>query len=178
MKDTTMNYSPINPNFSCKVLVLPIGKIKRENKYEETKKYWRITEKHQDTSEYEYAVGVENGNSVSAYRLMSWCPTKNKKYEGRHEFEGTEFTGFVDFSWKKQIETAGPFFKNFGHYIVVEFDGKGKFRLEVPSKPAWFDCCDQHGDIQPLKLLDLHRGEQHDNSSQGYDIEVVVKKTK
>jgi uncharacterized protein YxeA len=46
---------------------LPICKIKRENRYEETRKYWKITEKNQDTSEYEYAITVYNNSGERAH---------------------------------------------------------------------------------------------------------------
>lgn len=140
----TMNnkYRPINPDFACKVFVLPIGKLfKGKPLFEKTRKYWKIPEEYQDTSLYEFAVGVEKGVSVSAYRLKCWCPTKKEEYLGRYEFDGTEFGGFKCFSWKKQTKTAGGYW-NFGNPLVVEFDGKGKFRLLRPEKLEWVDCVD------------------------------------
>ena len=131
--------SPISPNFPCRVFVFSIGKFQRENVYENTRKYWKITQRYQDTSLYGYAVGVINGYSESAYRLSGWNPTRNMEYEGKYEFDGEEFLTFEGFSWNKQIKKAGGFW-NWGGHLVVEFDGNGKFRLERPNRPDWTYC--------------------------------------
>jgi hypothetical protein len=165
-----MKYSPISPSFPCKVFVFPIGKMKRENIKEETRKYWNITKKYQDTTEYEYAVGVEKGYSVSAYKLTKWKLTKDVRYVGKYEFEGDEFPDFKGFSWKKQIETTG--YWNHGNHLVVEFDGNGKFKLERPDKPIWFDCCYQDN-IQSSSPLDSYDDEK---LAQKRETGIIVKK--
>ena len=146
-KPKTKQQSPpdgINPNFPCKVFVFPIGRFNRSNIYENTRKYWKITKKYQNTSEYKYAVGIEGGYSESAYELSKWTPSSDKGNESKHEFEGDEFIELKGFSFREQTKKAGGFFSH-GNHLVVEFDGNGKFRLERPNKPEWLDCCNQSG---------------------------------
>ena len=120
-----MEILEINPSFPSKVLVFSIGKYRRENIYEETRKYWKIAKKYQNVFEYGYAVGLKKGYSESAYNLTKWDITSNIEYDGRYEFTGEEFNDFKGFSWKKQIKTAGGYW-NFAGFLVVEFDGNNE----------------------------------------------------
>jgi len=172
-----LNMKSINPNFPCKVFVFPIGNYRRENIKEETKKYWKITDKYKEISIYEYAVGVEKSISKSAYKLMGWRYTDDEKYEGKCEFEGNEFIDLKGFSWKIQTELAGQFWTR-GNHLVVEFDGNGKFRLERPgTNREWFNCCniDDKQSSNVYNLIENNNG-NYELAPLGNDVEIVVKK--
>jgi len=128
---------PINPNFACRIFLFSIhnGLLRENNdKYEATRKYWKISEKYRDVSEYEFAVGLVKGISLVSYRINKWiCDSESKKYI----FEGEEISEFEGFSWYKQINDK---YWLRGQHFVVEFDGKGKFNLIRPNKGQWFDC--------------------------------------
>jgi hypothetical protein len=147
MKKVTDHKGPINPNFPCKVMFLNIRNIvcglrgtEKRSPLEATRKYWEIVEKYRDNNVYEYAVGLIEGISKTAYKINRWYPTEDKQYEGCYEFEaGEEKEELVGFSWHKQIDVNKRYFQK-GQFFIVEFDGNGRFRLIKPSTPQWFGC--------------------------------------
>jgi hypothetical protein len=130
--------SPINPTRPCKVFVFNIGRFlaEKDNLYDATRRWWKITKKYRDVSEFKFAVGLVKGLSVSAYKLTKWtyCPHEGKE---KYEFAGEPTTEFENFTWSKQIDVG---FWNFGNHLVVEFDGKGKFQLIRPNKGQLINC--------------------------------------
>jgi len=127
---------PINPNFACKIFLFPIHNFlhDKENIYNTTRQFWKIAEKYQDTSEFQYAVGLEKGISLGAYKINKWIyDTERRKYK----FEGEEISEFKGVSWHKQISHK---YWLHGQHFIVEFDGKGRFKLIRPAKEEWIDC--------------------------------------
>ena len=128
----------INPSRPCKVFLFPIRNAisDRRDIYEATRMYWRITEEYRDVSKYEYAVGLDKGVSVGAFKINKWdCQPNN----GKCKFDGDEVNDLKGFSWNKQISVNKGYWQ-LGNHFVVEFDGKGKFRLIRPSNDQWLDC--------------------------------------
>ena len=54
-------------------------------------------------------------------------------------FNSLEIPEFKGFSWHKQINESKGFYLR-GNHFVVEFDGKGNFKLIRPDKKEWFSC--------------------------------------
>jgi len=140
----------VNPNFPCKVIVFNIKKslygLKNFSKrppYEAARKYWVINEKHRDCEIYEYSVGLVDGVAETAYKINKWFPTKEKQYIGKYEFEGSETKESIQLksvSWRKERDLCMGYFQ-FGGFLVVEFDGNGKFRMLRGTKnDQWHDC--------------------------------------
>ena len=135
-KNIQRSDNPINPTEPCKVFIFPIGNAiaAGASEYEGTRRWWRITEQYRDVSEYEFAVGLKDRISISAYKLKRW--NYNPDY-GKCEFEGEEITELKGFSWYIQTSTG---YWNHGNHLVVEFDGKGKFRRIRPKEGEWINC--------------------------------------
>jgi hypothetical protein len=129
---------PVNPNYPCKVFMFPINNtIEVKDKYLATRSAWRITNKYRDTSEYEYAVGLQHGFSISAYKIKKWLPVPNSiKWEFEKDTDAPEF---LNLTWHNQIDIKKGYY-GFGNHFVVDFDGKGKFRLIRPNVDQWYDC--------------------------------------
>jgi hypothetical protein len=131
---------PINPNHPCKIFLLPIHRAiaKGESPYEATQKAWRVAERYRDVSEYEFVAGLKGGISLTAYKIKKWIclPQSNKC---KFEKDGEEISEFKEFTWHKQINAAKGYY-GYGNHLMVEFDGKGKFKLIRPDKEQWMDC--------------------------------------
>jgi hypothetical protein len=131
--------NPINPNRPCKIFVFSIRRsYNGKNVYDATRSAWKKIGKFLDITEYRYAVGVVNKYSLGSFKITEkWKLVQDNRYE----FTGDEISEFTGFSWDKQIEKAGGWWK-YCNPLVVEFDGCGKFRLLLPGtkKDHWEDC--------------------------------------
>jgi hypothetical protein len=133
------NEKPINPNRPCKIFVFPIQNniAKGYSVYDSTRMWWKITEKYRDTSEYEFAVGLQRGISLGSFKIKEWIPNPE---ETKCKFEGEEIPDFTGFSWYKQIGGEAKGYWLHGNHLVVEFDGKGNFRIKRPNYEQWINC--------------------------------------
>jgi len=140
-KRASKEYPPINPDRPCKVFLFAIYKALREGKkaYDATRSAWPIKEEYRDVHEYEYAVGLQDRISRGAYKITKW---NHLPQTDKYEFEGDEVPEFEGFSWQKQIFLDAKTKGSWQHrpHFVVEFDGRGKFRLIQPKRDQWFDC--------------------------------------
>jgi len=140
----------VDPKFSCKVIVFNIKNALYGLKgfeirppYEAARKYWEILDEHRDCDVYEYSVGLVDGIAETAYKINSWFETKEKQYIGRYEFDGSETKKSMQLkgvNWRKQRALCMEHWK-YGGYLVVEFDGKGNFRiLKGTTDNKWHNC--------------------------------------
>lgn len=141
----------VNPNFPCKVIVFNIKKsfyglngFERRPPYEAARKYWKINnEEHRNCDIYKYSVGLIDGVAETAYKINKWFATQEEQYIGRYEFEGSETKKSIQlksFSWYKQRALCMGHYQ-FGGYLVIEFDGNGKFRiLKGSTDKQWHKC--------------------------------------
>jgi hypothetical protein len=127
----------VNPNHACMVFLFPIQNAMKERSiYDSTRNAWKITDEYKDVLKYEFAVGLCSGYSEGAYRLKRWKPIGDAR---KCEFDGEEITEFKGLTWNKQIEEAKGYWQR-GNHLVVEFDGKGNFRMIRPGKDKWIEC--------------------------------------
>lgn len=145
-----MNTRSVNPSFPCKVIIFNIKNalhglrdFQKRLPYEATRKYWDIMGEHRNNNIYKFAVGLVDGVAKTAYRINKWFPTLEEQYIGRYEFEGSETEEtkeLIGFSFYKQRSLCMEHWK-FGGYLVVEFDGKGKFiMLKGQQNSQWTKC--------------------------------------
>lgn len=83
-----MNKEELIPNPEDRIMCVKIGKVKRENLYEMTRKYWKvdITRAKKAT----HILAIVNGIVEQVYIPVNWKYTEDIKYIGRYEFFGIE----------------------------------------------------------------------------------------
>lgn len=70
------------------IICLKVGKIDREDLYEMTRKYWKMS--LQRASKANHVLAVVDGIVKEDYIPQDWKYTDNPKYEGRIEFVGNK----------------------------------------------------------------------------------------
>jgi len=141
-------YPHVDPGHRySKVLLFPAPK-KQKNKdvYERCRRSWNVTKKYRglgSEADATHAVAIIGGVSVGAYRVTKW----GKLEDGKWEFEGHPHSDLEKLNWRTVIEPAMGYWQR-GNYLIVEFDGMGKFRIVRGSrKRAWIPCRKQSHSI-------------------------------
>ena len=83
-----MNKNELVPNHEDRILCVKIGKEKRENLYEMTRKYWKINIIR--ARKATHVLAIVNGIVKKVYNPVDWKYTENLKHIGRCEFIGDE----------------------------------------------------------------------------------------
>lgn len=78
------------PKDTDRILCVKVGKVKRENLYEMTRKYWKI--KLERASKATHVLAIINSEVVAVFIPQEWKYTENSDYLGRIEFTGVEDT--------------------------------------------------------------------------------------
>lgn len=136
----------VNPNLpysSVFLFLVQNAFSERGNIYESTRGYWQLSKKYNNLTN-SFAVGIINNISKSSYKIDTWY--KEEKYN-KYAFESPghpspEFhQEFMNKNWSKIIAPAKGFWQR-GQYLIVEFDGNGKFRIirGLKESDKWFDC--------------------------------------
>ena len=83
-----MIYKELVPNLEDRIMCVKVGKVKRENLYEMTRKYWKvdITRARRAT----HVLAIINGIVEEVYNPVDWKYTEDPKHIGRCEFLGVE----------------------------------------------------------------------------------------
>jgi len=76
------------PKSQDRIMCVKVGKVKRENLYEMTRKYWKVT--FCRASKATHVLAVADGLVKSVYLPEKWLVTDNPRYAGRCEFVGEE----------------------------------------------------------------------------------------
>ncbi len=120
-----LSASAINPNFKIeKVFIFPTNnalEASAESVYQSTRASWRVNKKY--FSGTSYAVGVKDGISIGSFKINEWVSHGEKS-----AFNGVETPELNNFNWRKIISSASGYWQR-GNYLIVEFDGAGKFRI-------------------------------------------------
>ena len=86
-----------------------------------------------------HAVAIVGGVSVGAYHIIKW----NRLDDGKWEFEGLPHNELEKLNWRTIIKPAMGYWQR-GNYLIVEFDGAGRFRIVRGSrKHSWLPCIDE-----------------------------------
>ena len=76
------------PKNTDRIICVKVGKIKRENLYEMTRKYWAVNINR--ASKATHVLSTVDGIVEAVYIPKEWFLTQNPQYEGRCEFVGVE----------------------------------------------------------------------------------------
>lgn len=86
------------------IICLKVGKIDREDLYEMTRKYWKMS--LQRASKANHVLAVVDGIVKEDYIPQDWKYTDNPKYEGRIEFVGNKCLN-SPYVWKSVVSFYG-----------------------------------------------------------------------
>ncbi len=117
-----------------------------DNVYEATRKYWKGAEAYVDCNGM-YAVGIDDYCSVGAFKIASWESVLYQNEKHKNEKRGAFLKAegnteeLLNKNWEKIINIAIGYWQH-GGYLIVQFDGNGKFRFKrgYEDKTSWFDC--------------------------------------
>ncbi len=116
---------------------------KGANPYHATRSAWPISENYR-TLNPSYAVGLKNSISKGSFEILSWMSLPETV---RHEFisighpNPSEYLPLLNKNWNNVLARAKGFWQR-GNYLIVEFDGNGKFRIIRGSQDSktWHNC--------------------------------------
>ncbi|MEK0413988.1 MAG: hypothetical protein RL070_1476 [Bacteroidota bacterium] len=115
----------------------------RDNVYDATRAYWKVSEQYKKQLN-SYAVGIVNNISKSSFKIDTWYKDdtyRKDAFVSPGHPNPVVYQALLNKNWSKIIAAAKGFWQR-GQYLIVEFDGNGKFRiirgLKDPDK--WFDC--------------------------------------
>lgn len=141
--------SPVNPEAAMTVFVFPIQNalhrlggtaMTHAQIYQATRGIWRVTKQYRAIV-FPCAVGLVGGISVGVFQVSTW--TEDKSTPGKYFFDETSDPVCADLknkSWLNVISPAKGYYQR-GNHLVVEFDGKGNFRI-IRGCPGheWTPC--------------------------------------
>ena len=78
----------LRPNPEDCIICVKVGKVKRENLYEMTRKYWKVDINR--ARKATHVLAVVNGIVEEVYNPVDWKYTEDPKHIGRCEFLGVE----------------------------------------------------------------------------------------
>lgn len=136
----------VNPDVAYKkVFVFSIQNalFKGVSPYDATRMSWIVSNNHRSTND-SYAVGLKNSISKASYKILSWTQViGTNRYEFTspdHPFPAT-IDCFINKNWNNILAVAKGYWQR-GNFLIVEFDGAGKFRIDSGSqdKITWHNC--------------------------------------
>lgn len=140
-----MSASPVNPANACTVFVFPIhvALTGAPSVYDATRSAWSVTTNNRALAG-SYAVGLQNAISRGSFEIDHWTPVAGS---GKHEFESPGHPAAITYApllnskWTKVLSVAKGYWQR-GNYLIVEFDGNGKFKVIHGSsdRTTWHDC--------------------------------------
>lgn len=136
----------VNPTTALKnVFIFPIQNalIRGISPYHATRSVWSVSNYYRRLHPA-YAVGLKNSISKGSYEIASWTSVTDT---GKHEFSSNGhpnpdyYPPLLNKNWNNVLAMAKGFWQR-GNYLIVEFDGKGKFRVIRGSQDSttWHDC--------------------------------------
>lgn len=140
----------VAPSKECVVLVFTIQKsikgkggvnAKADDVYEATRKSWSVNLKELERLGCVYAVGIDDGYSLGAYKIKEW---EVKKYEGKHGFikdvEDDVCEELLHRNWTDLLEPLKKW-RQRGSIPWIQFNGDGKYQHLKGSdavKGVWY----------------------------------------
>lgn len=130
----------VNPAASHEIVfIFPIQRALAVGRgvYDATRSYWAVSPELRP-SKNALAVGIANGLSKGVFSIANWVQAEAV---GKWEFDGRQLLNHEldEKNWLSVIHSAKGYWQR-GNYLVVELDGKGKFRFIRGSadKSTWY----------------------------------------
>ena len=121
-----LNHKKLDRRWKCPALfLLPIYKALRDgmSTYEATRGLWKPVSSEFREMNGAVALGLVNGIAQTAYNIDEWLQVGDRfEFAGR---ENSTLRGY-DMRWARSL---APGFWGRGGYLVIELDGKGKYRF-------------------------------------------------
>lgn len=118
------------------VFIFPIQNAleQRANVYDATRRWWAVSQAYRSLPT-PVAVGIANGITQGIFEIKQWAPAS-----GKWEFTGTDVTNghaLANTSWLTIIGAAMGYWQR-GNYLIIELNGKGKYRfLRGSTNKEW-----------------------------------------
>lgn len=131
-----------------RVFVFPINAFNNQTTvYQATRTTWRVSGLYRKLSPA-YAVGLKHFISKGSFEIASWVPVHET---GKYEFTSPDHPNpaphlpLLNKNWNNVLAKAKGYWQQ-GNYLVVEFDGQGKFKIIRGTKDysTWHNC------VEPL----------------------------
>ena len=84
----TQPHQTLVPSPSDRIICFKVGKVKRENLYEMTRKYWKVNILRARNATH--ALAIVDGVVQAVYLPYRWYLTEDPTSLGRYEFDGEE----------------------------------------------------------------------------------------
>ncbi len=135
----------VNPTEKIEnVFIFPIPNSLNDGQsiYDATRRIWKVIQSNQNFKK-PYAVGLRNSISEGSYEIAKWVNVVNstkQEFESHNHPNPNVYQPLHNKNWSNIISKSG--YWNYGNYLIVEFDGNGKFRFVRGSqdKKTWYDC--------------------------------------
>jgi hypothetical protein len=135
--------NPLIPIKSVLVFSIQNALFKGVSPYNATRSAWVISNNYRNLKP-SFAVGLKNSISKGSFEISSWSSVAGTN---RHEFISnnhptpSDYLPLLNKNWNNVIAMAKGFFQR-GNYLIVEFDGNGKFRIVRGSQDSitWYNC--------------------------------------
>lgn len=135
----------VNPPAPMSVVVFNISQALAEGRdpYDATRRAW-VPPANALLLEVDFAVGLSRGISRGVFADLVWL--EDEQMVGRRRFEASELDEhpLLYRDWTRVIEAQRGYW-GYGNYLIVEFDGVGRFRFIRPENLAWQNCVPEEG---------------------------------
>lgn len=136
----------VNPQESYKsVFIFPIQNALTNGTtpYNATRTAWTVTNNYR-ISNPSFAVGLKNSISKGSFEISSWTAitgTNKQEFISLGHPKPADYQPLLNKNWNNILAMAKGFWQR-GNYLIVEFDGKGKFRVVRGSQDTttWHEC--------------------------------------
>jgi hypothetical protein len=139
-----MAAEPVNPSRPFEnVFVFPIHRalVARKDIYASTRAAWRVANHFQKLGGY--AVGLQYSIAKGTFEIEEWneiAGINKQEFVAKGHPDPIDVKELLNTNWTKIIAAAKGFWQR-GNYLIVEFDGAGKFRVKRGSQNKdWQDC--------------------------------------
>ena len=110
--------------------------------YDALRKHWHNVGEWINSNDM-YAVGLFDNQSVYACKINEWHKYTDSDEGERYEFSGEPFldSDLICKDWAQILEVVNGYWK-WGNWIIVQFNGKGSFKILRGSKENkdWISC--------------------------------------
>jgi hypothetical protein len=136
----------VNPTSQYKnVFVFPIQNalLRGVSPYDSTRTAWAVNNNYRSLSPA-YAVGLKNSISKGSFEIESWANvygTNKFEFSSNGHPNPNYYAPLLNKNWNNVLAMAKGFWQR-GNYLIIDFDGNGKFRIIRGSQDSktWHDC--------------------------------------